>query len=357
MTQQASHEADDVPAPGEIRFGLIGTGIAATTHARELAHVAGARLWSVFARDPGKGERFAVDHGAQAFTDLDAFLCDPALHAVIVATPNGLHRDYAIAAAAAGKHVVVEKPLEITLPRARDIVAACEQAGVRLFVIYQMRESLAARKARDDIAAGRLGRIILVNVIDNEYRTPAYYAADAWRGTRNIEGGGCLITQSSHLLDLVQHLVGPVASVFARTATALHDIETEDVAVATLCFVNGALGVLSSSTAAYPAHRHLVTIVGTEGSIIFNGERDEVVLRASRQDAEVLAPPSDFTFADHVDPRAFPTQRQRRQLQGITDRLAAGRAGEADDPLQAVRFLDALYRSAREGCEIPVEAT
>ena len=334
-----------------IRFGLIGAGIAAETHARELLNVEGAGLRAIFARDGAKARLLGDRYGVMRTDDnIDRFLADPELDAVIVATPNGLHRDYAIAAASAGKHVVVEKPLEITGARARDIVEACRASSVRLFVIYQMRYSEAARKAKTDIDTGKLGRVVLVNVFDNEYRTPEYYSRDAWRGTRELEGGGCLITQTSHLLDLVQHLAGPVASVFAETATAFHAIETEDTAVATLRFASGALGTVSSATTAYPALRHLVTISGTDGSIAFNGEHDQIVFRRSRHDDEVIDMPKGFSFADPVDPRAFPTGRQRNQLQAISDAIADGlRLAEEDDPLRAVQLLDAIYKSAREG--------
>jgi predicted dehydrogenase len=330
--------------------------MAAETHARELAAVEGAELRAIFARDAGQAESFRSRFGiARAYSDLGLFLSDAGLDAIIIATPNGLHRDFAIAAAKAGKHVVVEKPLEITSVRARDIIVACQASGVRLFVIYQMRFARSAIKAKADIDSGKLGRIILVNVLDNEYRTPGYYARDAWRGTRQFEGGGCLITQTTHLLDLVQHLVGPVASVFAQTATAFHAIETEDVAVAALRFANGALGTVSSSTAAYPAFRHLVTIIGTDGSISFNGEHDQIVFRRSRHDEEAIDVPKDFSFGDPVDPRAFPTLRQRDQLQAFSNAIASG-IGPAQDEthLQAVNLLDALYRSAKEGRAVAV---
>jgi predicted dehydrogenase len=338
----------------QVRFGLIGAGLAAETHARELAAVEGAELHAVLARDAAKAERFRACYSARkAYCDLDHFLADADLDAVIIATPNGLHRDFAIAAARAAKHVVVEKPLEITTERGRDIVEACQQAQVRLFVIYQMRFSKAALKAKNDIDSGKLGRIILVNVVDNEYRTPEYYARDYWRGTRQFEGGGCLITQATHLLDLIQYLAGPVASVFAHTATAFHAIETEDVAVATLRFASGALGTVSSSTAAYPAHRHLVTIIGTDGSVAFNGEHDQIVFRRSRHDDDAIDAPTDFSLGDPVDPRAFPTLRQRSQLQDIADAISGnGRMAQADDHLMTLHLLDAIYRSASEGREV-----
>jgi predicted dehydrogenase len=332
-----------------IRFGLIGTGVAAGTHARELARVDGARLEAVFARDAEKAAAFAAAFSIpRPCSHLSAFLADLAVDAVIVTTPNGLHLDYAVAAAKAGKHVVVEKPLEINEARAEQIVAACREAGVGLFVVYQRRYSDAASLAMRDIRAGKLGRIFLVNIVDNQFRMPSYYQQDGWRGTKAVEGGGCVITQSTHLIDLAQYLVGPITSVFARSDTVYHNIETEDVAVATLEFEGGVLGTFSSSTAAFPGQRHLLTISGTRGAIIINGEHDQVVFRSMSDEGTLTEIPVGFSFADPSNPRDYPTDGQRAQLQAIVDVLRKGTLSDsdADDAMMAVKVIDAIYRSA-----------
>lgn len=338
-----------------VGYAIIGAGMGAETHAAELAHVRGAQLEAVYARDRAKAEQFRLKYGAtKAYTDRASLLADPAINAVIIVTPNALHRDFAIAAAEAGKQVIVEKPLEITTERAREIILACKKHKVSLFVIYQMRYADATRKIKALIERGDLGRVILVNVLDNEYRTPEYYSRDYWRGTREFEGGGCLMTQGTHLLDLVQFLVGPVESTFAMTRTAAHDIETEDLAVATLKFANGALGVVSSSTAAFPAQRHIVSIIGTDGTVQFNGEHDQINFEGTRQRGIVVDAPMGFAFGDSPDPRSFPTLRHRTQLQAITDRIAQGLPSteSTDDYLQALYLSDAIYRSAAEGREV-----
>lgn len=340
-----------------IRFGLIGAGVASETHARELRRVAGASLEAVFARDRTKAARFGAAFSVpRCYSDITEFLADSDIDVVIITTPNGQHRDYAIAAAKAGKHVIVEKPLEITEDRASDIIVACRDSGRQLFVIYQRRYSAAAQQAFSDIRSGRLGRILLVNIVDNQYRTPAYYRKDAWRGTRSIEGGGCVMTQSTHLIDLAQYLVGPIRSVFARTGTAFHEIETEDVAVAVFEFAGGAVGTLSSSTAAFPGLRHLLTICGTEGSVIINGEHDEIVFRQTKSDPAASTIPNTFSFADPIEPRDYPTDGQRKQLQGIVRTLLDGDAPAADDleALMAVRVIDAIYRSSSAGRPVEV---
>jgi predicted dehydrogenase len=262
-----------------------------------------------------------------------------------------------VQAARAGKHVVVEKPLEITEKRAQAIIEACREADRRLFVVYQRRYSNAARQALSDIKAGRLGQVVLVNIVDNQFRHPTYYTKDAWRGTWALEGGGCVMTQSTHLIDLAQFVVGPIVRVFAQTKTAYHAIETEDVAVATLTFAGGALGTFSSSTAAFPGQRHLLTISGTRGSIIFNGEHDQIVFRQTVDGLPAAAIPSGFSFADLTDPRKYPTEGQRRQLQAVVNELCDHRASDSTgvNALRSVRVIDAIYRSAREGKPIEVE--
>ncbi|MCK4207603.1 Gfo/Idh/MocA family oxidoreductase [Brucella pituitosa] len=333
----------------KVRFGIVGAGVAAETHARELAQVNGASLVSIYARDEGKARSFANSFAIQRhFSDLDAFLADPELDAVIITTPNGLHLDPALAAANAGKHLVIEKPLEISEDRAARIVAASEQAGIRLFVVYQRRFSNAAAQAYADIRSGRIGKVVLVNIVDNQYRKPSYYIDNAWRGIRSVEGGGCVMTQSTHLLDLAQYLVGPVRSLFANTRTIFHDIETEDVAIAALEFENGAIGTFSSSTSAFPGSRHLLTIAGTRGTIIINGEHDQVVFRQMEAEPGVIELPEDFSFVDPIDPRDYPTLGQRKQLQSIVDSLRSGVADERmqGDPLATVRLIDAIYQSA-----------
>lgn len=341
-----------------ISFGLIGAGVAAETHARELRHVRGASLRAVFARDAEKAAAFAAAFKVpKAYSSIAAFLADPEIDAVIITTPNGLHLDYAVAAARAGKHVVVEKPLEITEERGRAIIAACRDAGTGLFLIYQRRYAQAARQAKEDIDKGRLGKIILVNIVDNQYRRESYYLNDGWRGTKSVEGGGCVITQSTHLIDLAQHLLGPIVSVFARTRTAFHSIETEDVAAAVFEFANGALGTFSSSTAAYPGQRHLLTISGTRGSIIINGEHDQIVFRQTSEDDFRCDMPKAFSFADPVDPRDYPTACQRAQLKDIVERLRARPLAKDDagEALQAVRTTDAIYHSAAKNRPVAID--
>lgn len=338
-------------------FALVGLGMGGETHARELGALPDAALVSVYGRDPAKAEAFAARFGAPRWvSDFRRVLDDSEVDVVSVLTPNGLHRDFAIAAAEAGKHVIVEKPLEITLERADDIIRACRRRGVTLSVVLQMRFGDAARKVKQAVDAGLFGRMVLGDVYDKEYRTPGYYANDAWRGTREQEGGGALMTQSIHAVDLLQWIMGPVRSVFARTRTAVHAIAVEDLAVASVTFASGAVGVIESATCAYPGLKARVEVHGEHGAAIFNGEHDELMFWERRGSEERVDAAPGFQLRDVSDPRLLPEVRHRRQLRDVVDAIRTGR-----DPLvtgeearKSLAIVRAIYESAEAGREVQV---
>ncbi|SDD28177.1 Gfo/Idh/MocA family protein [Paraburkholderia lycopersici] len=340
------------------RFALIGAGVAAQTHARELRRVANASLVAVWARSADAAAAFAAANAIpRHYSDLAALLADADIDVVIITTPNGTHREYAVAAARAGKHVIVEKPLEITTARSQAIIDACAKAQRRLFVIYQRRYSKAVLQTIDDLGSGKLGDIVLVNIVDNQFRPRRYYLDASWRGTHELEGGGCVMTQSTHMIDLAQFILGPITSVYARTKTAYHEIDTEDVAAAVFEFAGGTLGTFSSSTAAYPGQRHVLTISGTAGTVMLNGEHDQIIFRRSMHDEHHADVPENFSFADPTDPRDYPTFGQRVQLERIVaalndDSTAAGQ----EDLLISARVIDAIYESAASGLPVKIAA-
>lgn len=341
---------------GEICYGLVGLGMGGETHARELAKLRGTRLAAVYGRDENKARAFAKKFNVpRTYSRFEALLEDPELDVVNVATPNGLHRDFAVEAANAGKHVVVEKPLEISLARAVEIVEACERNEVILGVIFQMRFGASATRLKGAIDEGRLGRLLVADAIDKEYRRPEYYARDYWRGTRTLEGGGCLTTQSIHVIDLLQWLAGPVESVYAKTRTAFHSIETEDYAVSIVTFRNGALGVIESSTAVKPSMKSRVEIHGTQGSAIINGEWDQTFFWDVGGD-ETIDVPEGFRFTDIDDPRGMPEERHGLLFSDINAAIREGRPPQMTgrEALKSVAIAEAIYASAESGREVSV---
>ena len=341
---------------GKICFGLAGLGMGGETHARELAKVSGATLAAVYGRNEDKAKAFAEQFGApKAYSRFEDLLADPEIDVVNVVTPNGLHRDFAVKAANAGKHVVVEKPLEITLEKGLEIVEVCQKNEVLLGVIFQMRFGEAAKRLKSAIDEGRMGRLLVADAFDKEYRPPEYYARDYWRGTREIEGGGCLMTQSIHIIDLLQWLAGPVDTVYARKKAVLHDIETEDYAAAIVTWKNGALGLIESSTAVKPALKGRVEIHGTEGSAIINGEWDEIYFWDVGDDERIDAPES-FKFADTENPRLMPENRHGMELQDIADAIRDNRPPlvTGKEALKSLAIAEAIYTSAETGQEVSV---
>ncbi|MBW3597262.1 MAG: Gfo/Idh/MocA family oxidoreductase, partial [Planctomycetes bacterium] len=250
-----------------VGFGVIGCGMIAKFHAAAIKDIRNAKLAACFDAFPAAADRLAQQEGCRAYHELDAMLADPAVQVVTICTPSGAHLEPAVAAAKAGKHVIVEKPLEITLKRCDKIIEACEKAGVVVSTIFPSRFHESSKLLKTAMEKGRFGRLTMGDAFVKWYRTQEYYDSGAWRGTWELDGGGALMNQAIHSVDLLTWLMGPVAEISAFTGTLAHSkIPVEDVAVATLRFENGAVGVIEASTAAYPGYLKRIEIHGSEGS-------------------------------------------------------------------------------------------
>ncbi len=256
-----------------IRFGLLGCGRIAKRHSDLLGggHIDRASLVAVCDPIRARADAIASKFGVPAHYDIDDFLARKDIDAVAVLTPSGMHPEHVIACARAGKHVVVEKPMALRLQDADDMIRACDEAGVKLFVVKQNRFNVPVVKAREALEAGRFGRLILGTVRVRWCRDQAYYDQDKWRGTWAYDGG-VLTNQASHHVDMLEWFFGDVVSVHARAITALAKIETEDTAVATLKFRNGALGIIEATTAARPTDLEgSLSILGEKGTVEIAG--------------------------------------------------------------------------------------
>ena len=260
-------------------FGLIGCGMIAEFHTRAINEIPRRQVVAAWSRHPENAAKIDRLSGGRctAYSDLDALFAHPGLDVVCVCTPSGAHMDPAVRAAEAGKHVVVEKPLEITLPRCDAIIDACDRAGVRLCTIFPSRFTAANIRLKEAIALGRFGRLTLGDTHVKWWRTQDYYDSGGWRGTWQLDGGGALMNQAIHNVDLLYWLMGDVVSITAHTATLAHErIEVEDTAVASLRFQNGALGVIEAATSAYPGLLKRTEIHGDRGSA--RVEQDDITL-------------------------------------------------------------------------------
>ena len=335
---------------GKIGFALIGTGMAGLTHARELKFVKDAKLVAVCSRSEERVRQFAQEFGAQWYTDYRALLKNPDVDVVNVLVPTGQHGEVTIAASNAGKHVLVEKPLEINLERADEMIRTCAANGTKLGVIFQMRFGSVAQKLRHAVQSGALGRIFMADAFDKSSRTAAYYASADWRGTQALEGGGCLMTQSIHIVDLLQFIVGPVQSVIGKVATMMHDIEVEDTATALMTFAGGAMGVLESTSSIRPALKSRVEIHGPDGTIVANAQYDQILFWSvpglPQEEVE-----QNISLGDIDDPWAYPQVRHRIQLQDIVDAIREDRDPvlTGKDARASLAIIMAIYESSRNG--------
>jgi UDP-N-acetyl-2-amino-2-deoxyglucuronate dehydrogenase len=353
---------------GGLGFGVVGIGSIADTHARAIRAMDGGHLACIYSRRGGeRADALAREHGVRSHTDYAEFLRHPGLDAVVIATPSGAHMEPAVAAAEAGKHVVSEKPLEVTLERCDAMIAACARKGVLLAGIFQSRTAEAAIAIRAALEEGRLGRPTLCSASVPWFRPQAYYDSADWRGTWALDGGGALMNQAIHTLDLVQWFLGPVREVAAFAGCLAHDrIEVEDAAVAALRFASGALAVFSASTAMWPGSPAEVLLAGTQGTIqLVAGHITQWQLDPERPgDAPLraaLAPPHEGGKGGASDPKAIGLVGHQRQLEDFARTVASGRAPIVDgvEARKAVEIVLAIYASASEHrpVSLPLGAT
>jgi predicted dehydrogenase len=256
-----------------IRIAIVGCGRIAKRHADLLGtgQIAGAKLAAVCDIVPERAAAFAAKYGVPGYVSLAEMLASCDADAVAVLTPSGSHAPVAIEAARSGRHVIVEKPMALTLADADAMIAAADAAGVRLFVVKQNRFNVPVVKAREALDAGRLGKLVLGTVRVRWCRDQAYYDHDSWRGTW-AQDGGVIANQASHHVDMLGWFMGPVESVHARAATALVNIEAEDTAVATLKFRSGALGIIEATGATRPKDLEgSLSVLGAGGTIEIGG--------------------------------------------------------------------------------------
>lgn len=264
---------DSRELPMTTYIGLLGGGNISETHARAARAIPGVEISAVYGSNTEKVHRMCAEFAAQAYSSLEAFLAHRPMDLVAIGSPSGLHAQQGIAAARRGLHVLTEKPIDISVERADQLIEETSKAGVKLGVFFQDRCKPDIVRVKEAVVGGVLGKPILADARVKWYRPPDYYAKSRWRGTFSLDGGGALINQAVHTLDLMQWLFGDVKSVQATCRTALHAIEAEDTLIATLEFTSGALGVLQATTSVFPGYPRRLELSGTEGTLIIEQDR------------------------------------------------------------------------------------
>jgi len=345
-------------------FGIIGCGMIAGFHAKAI-DAAGGKLVACYDMVPQSAERLASQYpGCKPYQGFKEFLADGSIDIVTIGTPSGAHIEPALAAAEAGKHIIVEKPLEITLERCDRIIAACQKSNVKLTTVFHSRFHDSSRKIKAAVDSGRFGRLTLGDAVVKWYRTQEYYDSGAWRGTWELDGGGALMNQAIHTIDLLTWLMGPVVEITAHTALLAHErIAVEDVATATLKFANGALGTLVGTTASYPGYLKRVEISGSKGSAVL--EEEDIIkwdfAVSAPEDAEIreamtnrhsggggAADPSAINFIGHAKLFA----NMIAAIDGKENLLVDGYEGR-----RSVEIILGVYKAAQTGLtvKLPLE--
>lgn len=339
-----------------VRFGIIGTGNIAAFHAAAIGAAKNSVLTAVCGISLEQAKAFGEKYGVSGESDLQTFLAREDVDAVTIATPSGLHADVAIPSARAGKHILCEKPLEINLERVTRIIQACEENKVLLACVFQSRLNKNIQHIRRAIDAGRFGRLVLANIQIKWFRSQTYYDNGQWRGTWSLDGGGALMNQGIHLVDLLVHLAGRPESVHAYTGTLTHTgIEVEDTVVAAIRFKNGAMGTIEASTSCAPGFPRRLEISGEKGSVVMEDDcltRWEFIEPQPGDDAvRADGMKGDGLQSGATDPNAISHEGHRRLIEDLAEAIHEGRepAIPGREGLLAVELISGIYESSKTG--------
>ncbi|HZN59855.1 MAG TPA: Gfo/Idh/MocA family oxidoreductase [Planctomycetota bacterium] len=341
----------------KIGIAIVGCGMISEFQARAIQALPDARLTGFYNRTPAPARRRSEQFGAPVFESLEDLLVAQDVDAVSICTPSGAHLEPALAAFRAHKHVMIEKPLEVTLERVDELLRAADAAGVVIGAIFPRRFQDASRALKLAIDHGRFGRIVLADAHIKWFRSQEYYDGGGWRGTWKLDGGGALMNQGIHGIDLLQWLLGGVEQVSAFTATLAHErIEVEDTAAVAVRFRNGALGTIEGTTGSWPGTKIRLEVHGSLGSVVLE---DEVITHWRFDpelpgDADVrlrLGPREGLSAGGSTDPKAISFEGHRRQFDDFVRAIRTGTrpACSGADARAAVALITAIYRSAREG--------
>ena len=334
----------------KLRAAIIGCGVIGPTHASVLADLENATLVAVCDVVPEKAQKLADQYHCAAYTDFHEMLKRDDIDVVHVTVPSGMHADIGIEAAKAGKHVVVEKPIDISLKKADALIQACKAAGVKLCSISQHRFDPGIVQLKKAAMEGKLGQLNFGGSHTKWYRSQEYYDSGDWRGTWKLDGGGALMNQSIHYVDMLQYIMGPVEELYAYTATRAHErIEVEDIAVASLRFASGAIGIIEGNTAAYPGFCARLDIYGNDGSVII--ENDKIIEWKFKDESQPAIDPSDVKSIAGSSSAEIWTNGHQRQLQEAYMAFQEGRdpAVTGEEGRKPLAIVLAIYESARTG--------
>lgn len=338
---------------GKIRFAIIGAGVIGPMHAKVITDNPRAELVAVCDIIPERAKALGDKYGVPYYEDYHEVLALADVDVVNICVPSGIHGEIAVAAAEAGKHVLCEKPLEITREKMDEMIAACDKAGVKLGCVFQRRAVALSQGVKRVIEEGHLGKLVLGDAYLKYYRDQKYYDSAGWRGTWELDGGGALMNQGVHGIDLIQWLMGDVESVYARAGALVRDIEVEDTAVISVRYKNGALGVIQGTTSVYPGYDTRFEIHGEKGSIIFG---DQGIVSWEFLDADVPRPQESESVGGSSDPASIASLGHYLIVDDMISAILENREPMINgrEARRSVDLILAIYESARTNREVIV---
>lgn len=334
----------------KLGFGIIGTGAISDIHAKAISEIENAELIGVYDASFERTLKFAEKQNCMAFESLDAMLKDDKVNIINICTPSGLHAEHSIRAAKAKKNIVIEKPMAITAQQIEQIICACEENNVFTTVVSQLRFTEAIVKTKKAIEDGSLGKILLADIKMKYYRTEEYYNS-SWRGTWNLDGGGALMNQGIHGIDLMQYLMGGIKSVYCSHSTLLHKIEVEDEASLLVEYNNGAKGVIQSTTCVYPGYPRTIEITGTKGTVII---KEDTIEKWDLKDSEEVLIPITSKVNSYSSPLDIPYKYHKKQFEDLLNCIFQNKKPLLDiyEGKKSVEIILAAYKSNKENKRI-----
>ncbi len=336
----------------KIGFGIIGTGAIAGMHAAAIAACKDSELLAVCSSSQKRSKLAAEKFQVPADHELNEFLARKEVEVVCICTHSGNHLEPALAAAKAGKHILLEKPIEVSLDRADQLIQACKEAGVKLGVIFQNRLKPGYVKLKEAVKVGKIGNLLMGTAAINWYRDPSYYESSSWKGTKDGDGGAALINQGVHTIDLLLDIMGDAEAVYGQVKTMVHKIEGEDLGAAVVNFKSGALGTITGGTSLYPGNPERLEIYGDKGNIIL--EAGKIVAWNVKGEEEHLSEDTNPGGSGASDPMAIDFKLHQGQIEDMVGSIVDNRNPmvTGEDARRSLALILGIYDSSSTGKKI-----
>lgn len=337
----------------EIKFAILGCGMIASYHADAIRKIENARLVGAYDVSKAACDSFCSKYSIKAFSDKEELLSDKEVDAVCICLPSGLHYENAVLCAEHKKHIVIEKPIALTPEQCSGIVEATDRNNVFVTVISQLRYSDSVRAVKEAVDSGKFGKVVLADISMKYYRSEEYYSLSNWKGTFAMDGGGALMNQGIHGIDLLQYMVGPIKSVQAYSKTLCHSIEVEDTLVAACEYANGAIGTIQATTSVYPGFQRKISICGTDGSVILSENKIKKSEFRNENPFENIEFSSPYINTGSR-PDAMGCEMHREQIKEFVNCINTNTPPKLDarEGKRLVEIICAVYESAKSGTKV-----